>query len=384
MGEVIKLPLIEDEKPLKGNLVMKKISLFDTLISKTNLTIEKEEDLEKTYKVLTSVVVQPMSNLRPRYKELPNCLDSTQKRDLVAEAYSSFDVIMWNQFLQMMYKKNVSQTAAVALAKDFGIKVEDFEIFKYIPFVDKNEIANLQNLNGPYNLKEMQEKVLETYKKHEKMVEAFTKKKLSFLANKNKQNMVDIINDVKVAYLAKVEIFLVYYQGNDLGKMLNSSMKNYITNYVNSKVSKKRNNFTLVKDENGIKSSVYNLVSTTIEVDGEETDLLNTLDTGASSTEYKRIEIKNSCKGLLKSYKPSVNQKNSQVIVEVMKILSNENPEYVTWYNNKENTNFETPSDIAEEKNFLKSISDYCNVSPSKLNGILGNLKGKFMEVLED
>lgn len=362
---------------------MKKIPLFEALISKANLTIENEEDLKKTYKVLTSVVVQPMSNLRPRYKELPNCLDATQKRELIADAYSSFDVIMWNQFLQMMFKQNVSQALAVAKAKDFGIEVDDFEIFQYLPFVDQKEIANLQNLNGPYNLKEMKTKVWEIYKKHEKLIEAFTRKKLSFLANKNPQNMIDIINDVKVAYLAKVEIFLVYYQGNDLGKMLNASMTNYINNYVNSRTSGKRNDFTLVKDEDGVKSSVYNLVSTTIEVDGEETDLLNTLDTGASSTEYKRIEIKNSCKALLNAYKP-VNQKNGQIIEEVMKILSNDNQNYIDWYNAQENTNFQDITEIAEEKNLLKSIASYCSVSPSKLDSILASMKDKYMEILQD
>lgn len=362
---------------------MKKISLFETLISKTNLTIEKEEDLVKTYKVLTAVIVQPMSNLRPLYKDLPNCLDSTQKRELIANTYSCFDILMWNQFLQMMQKQNVSQVVAVAKAKDFGIKVEDFEIFKYLPFIPQESIANLQNLNGPYNLKEMQTKVLEVFKKYEKMVEGFARKKLSFLANRNPQNMMDILNDVKVAYLSKVEIFLIHYKGDDLGKMLNVSMGRYIKNYVNSKTSAKRNNFTLVKNEDGVKTSTYNLVSTTIEVDGEETDLLNTLDTGASSTEYKRIEIRSSCKALLKSYKPT-NQKNGQIIQEVMKILSNDNQNYINWYNAQENTNFQDITEIAEEKNLLKSIANYCSVSQSKLNSILTSMKDKYMEILQD
>ena len=362
---------------------MKKISLFETLISKTNLTIEKEEDLVKTYKVLTAVVVQPMSNLRPLYKDLPNCLDSTQKRELIANTYSCFDILMWNQFLQMMFKQNVSQAAAVAKAKDFGIRVGDFEIFKYLPFIPQESIANLQNLNGPYNLKEMQTKVLEVFKKYEKMVEGFARKKLAFLANKNPQNMIDIINDVKVAYLSKVEIFLIHYKGDDLGKMLNASMGRYIKNYVNSKTSAKRNNFTLVKDEDGVKTSTYNLVSTTIEVDGEETDLLNTLDIGSSSSEYKRVEIKNSCKALLKAYKPS-NQKNSNVIKEVMKILNNDNSDYISWYNQQENTNFNDPSEMVDEKNFVKSIATYCGVSQAKLNGILLSLKDQYMELLQD
>ena len=52
--------------------------------------------------------------------------------------------------------------------------------------------------------------------------------------------------------------------------------------------------------------------------------------------------------------------------------------------NQQENTNFNDPSEMVDEKNFVKSIATYCGVSQAKLNGILLTLKDQYMELLQD
>lgn len=363
---------------------MKHIPLFDNLLSKIGFN-PSENELPEIYQTMVNLLVYPNVKRREFYPTMTTLIPKQMQKDVLNVTTDNPEFMMWIQYLNYLRVNGLSGIKAIAALQDFKCKPEDLEIFTYLKNVPQDILKKIKTLPAPLNYKQFQKEVEACYERVEKIVNGVIYSRASFLSERSKENMRDIVADIKMVLVEKIRYHLHFLRGEDLDKASVKATTNYLINYIHYNTSGKRSHFTVSRDEDGNYNSFVNTTSATIEHDGESSDLFDTLNVSNACDEYNEITIRSSCRSVIENYKLK-NINNEAAMVEVMKIISNENDEFLTWYNDKTGMDMTSPLDILEEnpKGFMKEVCAYCKVPMTTMNNLLRTyLKPCYEGILE-
>lgn len=351
---------------------MNKVPLFDTILK----SIGVDDHHQDFYNALIKRILNPGLPTRQFYKMLPK-IEPNKRIMLSTKVNESLDILMWTQFLANVFAKNLSGRDLVLSMRSYGIRPRDLSIFSHLRSIEQHDFDNLRQLKSPLTVKQTESLVLTCLKKFKPLIRSLVFKKLSFLTIGNQIDLQDQFCELECFLIGRIYYFLPVHRDVDLFKVLNRSLRNHVLNTIQFYTSEKRS-LRMPMDCEG--TSALNTISTSTEIDNREEDLLEFTDSGIDHYRESNIRIDCVRQSELCQRELSVNER---VVNEVLKILRNENSEYIEWYNKRYRTKFNKPSDVAGESNFLKTVSMYCRTSLEKLSEVLQTLKPDFMEILQ-
>lgn len=346
-----------------------RIPLFDEILQKSGFT--DTETFPNYYDCMFRKLLNLKGTKKEFYKDLIENTTPCQRRKLSDILIEDKQILMWIQFLSSISRKKLNGVPVILEMKKFSCEVKDIGILHLAKKYEK-ELPYFATLQPPLTLSEVDSLITKEISYFKGLIKNMVSQKLLFLTYSNTIDLNEEVSTILCYFISRMHAFIPLYRGVELRKLLNRSIKNEILNQINFYTAKKRRN--METDENtGICFSKV-ISQNCKNSDGEGYDLLDHYI--GEQNEFGLPILQIECSNQIRHYK------NDKIMVEILKILSNDSPSYINWYNARFGTQYEYPVQASEDKNFLNSVADFCKISFTSLKGFLERLKPNFQDIL--
>lgn len=348
-----------------------RIPLFDEILRKAGVTDTKSYD--SYYEAMFKKLLDLKGTKKKFYGSLSG-LESEQRRKLADILTEDKDVLMWIQCFTFIIKNKLEGVPSILAMKKFSCSPKNIGIFKLAKKFEE-KLSYFSTLKPPMPLKQTDALITEEINYFKPFIKNMVRQKMLFLKYSNAIDLNDQITEITCHFISRMHSFIPLYRGVELKKMLNRCIKNQVINQINFYTAEKRKSME-TNENDGI---CYNktISQNCGGFDGEDSfDLLDKYQAESGSCFIPTIKLE--CSSQIRRYE----NKNDGTMVEILKILSNDSPTYVKWYNERFGTSFDCPVQASESKNFLNSVADFCKITLRSLKEYLSSLKPTFHEIL--
>lgn len=406
------------------------IPVLDTMLKKhineSKLSSFSNEQLEGLYEAVL-LVGTGFVRAREFNKRTDKILNATERTSLRGDWVNPqillgirgfiFDLVQRD--VDLSNEQEVLDSYIKFFEKPFGIKNqrENLQILKYINSSLKPYLDTIKSYPPVLTPKQIQDICVKHLKTLDPFMKSYAYKKLRFICTSNNLDFEDIISVIREDVISICYAEAACKRGESLLKSMKNYIKQSAINLIYYYAAEKRQRLISteaelrkqgVESENAQSCGYYSrVISTDMKAyqEDQEGDLLDTLNIDSEEpTEYEKIDFKQSYYFRMKKlqddakrqvaleqahmlqskneedvlyYKVAVEKEQKRV--EFVNILSNQNPGFVNWYNEKKvpDIKMETVADVAEEEGSktLEVIREYLGLTHGDLKNFLRTYK---------
>ena len=348
-----------------------RIPLFDEILE--NSGIANQNDYHNFYETMFKKLLNLKAPKKEFYKDLPKYILPAQRRKLVDTLTENKEVLMWIECLTSITSNQLNGVAVVLEMKKFSCNPKNVGII-HLANKFKYSLSYFSTLKKPLTLKEVDALIAREITYFQPLIKNTVRQKMLFLYYSNAIDLNDETTDIICHFISRMHAFIPLYRGTELRKMLNRSIKNQVLNQINFYTAEKRKSMETNENDGTCFSKTISQ-----NCEGKDGDDFNLLDKYVVEQNDFTLPLLNiECSNQIRLYE----NENDKVMVEILKILNNDSPSYINWYNKRFGTQYDCPVQASEDRNFLNTIAEYCKISFSYLKNYLAELKPDFVDIL--